>query len=122
MLKTLFKIWLCFALFVWSWNHVKAHPDGATPYWYPSSYIYGFVSGCWNTVEQNEFLSKNMWPDDIKSICGCVIDSLRHSIPYHEVENRDSESNRKFDDITRGVLPICISEQEVSIRLRDNEH
>jgi hypothetical protein len=122
MLKTLFKIWLCLALVAWGWKHVNAHPDGATPFWYPSSYIYGFVNGCWQTVEQNEFLSKDMWPDEIKSVCGCVIDAIRHSIPFHEAEKRDPESNRKFDEITRGVLPVCISEQEESRRLRNKEH
>ena len=31
---------------------LSAHPDGATPYWYPATYIYGFVEGCWKTVEE----------------------------------------------------------------------
>ena len=31
---------------------LKAHPDGATPYWYPSGYIYGFVRGCSETIEE----------------------------------------------------------------------
>ena len=29
----------------------KAHPDGAIPYWYPSSYIYGFIDGCATEIE-----------------------------------------------------------------------
>ena len=37
---------------------VNAHPDGATPYWYPTTYLYGFVSGCWETVEQNQALQR----------------------------------------------------------------
>ena len=102
-------------------NTIFAHPDGMKPYWYPSSYLYGFVNGCWQTVEQNEFLSKDMWPDDIKTVCGCVIDAVRHSIPFHEAEKRDPESNRKFDEITRGVLPVCISEQDEKIIQRKND-
>ena len=98
-----------------------AHPDGTKPFWYPSSYLYGFVQGCWESVEQNQILTKGMWPDDVRMVCGCVIDSIRHSIPYHEVENRDPVSNAKFDEITRNVLPICITEQEQRILLRDGE-
>ena len=122
ILKTLFKIWLCLVLVAWTWNTIKAHPDSTSPYWYPSSYIYGFVTGCWQTAEQTQMISKDMWPDDIKSICGCVIDALRHTIPYHEVENKDPVSIKKFDDITRGVLPACISEQDKLIIQRNKQH
>ena len=74
-----------------------AHPDGATPYWYPATYIYGFVEGCWKTVEENQSLAKNMWPDDIRAVCGCAIDAVRHAMPFHEAETPDAETRAKFD-------------------------
>ena len=121
MLKTLFKVWLCLVLVAWGWKHVNAHPDGTKPYWYPSSYIYGFVDGCWTSVEQKEVLSKEYWPDDIKMVCGCVIDSLRHVIPFAEAESRDQIAIGKFDKIVQRVLPVCISEIKEKKRLQNKE-
>ena len=97
------------------------HPDGATPYWYPATYIYGFVEGCWKTVEENQTLAKSMWPDDIRAVCGCAIDAVRHAMPYHEAESPNAETRAKFDFITQGVLPQCIMEVEASIMLRNGE-
>ena len=96
-----------------------AHPDGATPYWYPATFIYGFVQGCWQTVEQNQSLASGMWPDDIRAVCGCAIDAVRHAMPYHEVEN--PAHSEKFDFVTQGVLPQCIMEVEAGIMLRNGE-
>ena len=96
-----------------------AHPDGATPYWYPATFIYGFVQGCWQTVEQNQSLAAGMWPDDIRAVCGCAIDAVRHAMPYHEVEN--PAHSEKFDFVTQGVLPQCIMEVEAGIMLRNGE-
>ena len=95
------------------------HPDGATPYWYPATFIYGFVQGCWQTVEQNQSLASGMWPDDIRAVCGCAIDAVRHAMPYHEVEN--PAHSEKFDFVTQGVLPQCIMEVEAGIMLRNGE-
>jgi len=33
---------------------LQAHPDGATPYYYPSTFIYGFVDGCAEKIEQSQ--------------------------------------------------------------------
>lgn len=102
-------------------TETRAHPDGTTPYWYPSTYLYGFVQGCWETVEQNQSLAEGMWPDDIRAVCGCVIDSVRHSIPFHEAEGKTPESIKKFDYITSNVLPQCIMEVEAGIIMRNGE-
>ena len=108
------------SIIVWK-RDAFAHPDGTTPYWYPSTYIFGFVQGCWETVEQNHSLAEGMWPDDIRAVCGCVIDSVRHSIPFHEAEGKTPESIKKFDYITKNVLPQCIIEVEAGIMLRNGE-
>ena len=65
---------LIVSFLVWK-RDAFAHPDGATPYWYPTTYLYGFVQGCWETVEQNQSLAEGMWPDDIRAVCGCVVDA-----------------------------------------------
>ena len=82
---------LIVSFLVWK-RDAFAHPDGATPYWYPTTYLYGFVQGCWETVEQKQSLAEGMWPDDIRAVCGCVVDAIRHSMPFHEAENGSPES------------------------------
>ena len=107
-------------LFATSVNDAFAHPE-VLPYWYPTTYLYGFVSGCWESVEQNQTLAEGMWPDDIRAVCGCVIDAIRHSMPFHEPEDGSPESIKKFDAITSGVLPQCIMEVEAGIMMRNGE-
>ena len=114
-----FKLLLVFLVFVAT--SAYAPPDGAKPYWYPSTYLYGFIQGCWETVEQNQTLAAGMWPDDIRAVCGCVIDAVRHSMPFHEAESPNPETKAKFDFVTSGVLPQCILEVEASILLRNGE-
>ena len=55
--------------------------------WYPATYIYGFVEGCWKTVEENQTLQKHV-ADDIRAVCGCAIDAIRHAMPFHEAESQ----------------------------------
>ena len=88
---------------------VHAHPDGAKPYWYPSSYIFGFIRGCAETVEQNTpQIIEELWPDQIRSVCGCVLDSLRHSFTFHEAL---AEESAAMNLIVSATLPICIEEE-----------
>ena len=108
------------SIIVWK-RDAFAHPDSKTPYWYPSTYLYGFIQGCWETVEQNQTLAAGMWPDDIREVCGCVIDAVRHAMPFHEAESPNPEIKAKFDFVTSGVLPQCIMETEASILLRKGE-
>ena len=86
---------------------VYAHPDGATPYWYPSSYIYGFVKGCADTVELRRApITEKLWPDEVRSVCGCVLDSVRHSLTYQE-----SLEEPIFQLIVNSVMPVCVDEE-----------
>ena len=89
---------------------VMAHPDGATPYWYPSSWVYGFVEGCWETIEQTRIpLTQEMWPVQIKAVCGCVIDALRHSVTFAEIEANYDDPGIQL--IVNATLPVCVEEQ-----------
>ena len=91
-------------------TETRAHPDGATPYWYPSSFIYGYINGCAESVEQGQFpFTEEFWPDQIRSICGCVVDALRHSMTYQEI--LDNATNYDASLIVGATFPICIREE-----------
>ena len=53
-----------------------------SPYWY-QRHIFMVLFSCWETVEQNQSLAEGMWYDDIRAVCGCVVDAIRHSM-FHE--------------------------------------
>lgn len=89
---------------------VYAHPDGMKPYWYPSSYVFGFVKGCWVSFSERQAFTE-FWPEDVQEVCGCVLDSIRHSMEFHDVDSKITENVTKFDEIVSGVLPVCILEQ-----------
>ena len=106
------KILLVVITFVlFSIQEIKAHPDGATPYWYPASYIYGFVNGCAETIEISGVYSDRFWPNEIRSLCGCVIDSLRHSLTFEEISSEDKQSDMDLQMIVSATMPICIQEK-----------
>ena len=89
---------------------VKAHPDGAKPYWYPSSFIYGYVVGCADSVEQNQApFTEEMWPDQVRSVCGCVVDALRHSLTYQEITDNDTKASAQL--IVNATFPLCIQQE-----------
>ena len=96
-------------------SEVTAHPDGMKPYWYPSSWVYGFVEGCWETIEETRIpLTEEMWPVQIKAVCGCVIDALRHSVTFAEIEANYDDPGIQL--IVNGTLPVCIEEQRGAMR------
>ena len=51
---------------------------------YPSDVIYGFVEGCYLAFEDERFMADQLWPTDLKEICGCVMDSIRETVPLQE--------------------------------------
>ena len=99
---------LCSALL---WGSVSfGHPDGMKPYWYPSSWVYGFVEGCWETIEETRIpLTEEVWPVQIKAVCGCVIDALRHSVTFAEIEADYDAPGVQL--IVNATLPVCVEEQ-----------
>ena len=98
---------LCIPFFI---RGLRAHPDSATPYWYPSSYIYGFVKGCADTVENSRSpITTELWPEEIRSVCGCVFDSLRHALTFQEASDNESQAGMQL--IVSATMPICINEE-----------
>ena len=103
------KIILCFFLIFLS-NNIYSHPDGSTPFWYPSSFIYGYVEGCYESVEQNQApFTEEMWPDQVRSVCGCVVDALRHSLTYQEITDNDTKASAQL--IVNATFPLCIQQE-----------
>ena len=89
---------------------VKAHPDGAKPYWYPSSFIYGYVTGCADQVEKNQLpFTQSMWPEQVRSVCSCVVDAFRHSVTYQEI--LDNSTNSEMVMIATATFPICVQQE-----------
>ena len=93
-------------------DYTDAHPDGNIPYWYPSSFIYGYVEGCYESVEQNQApFTEEMWPVQVRNVCGCVVDALRHSMTYEEI--LDNETNAAAQLIVNATFTICIREEKI---------
>ena len=58
---------------------LASHPDGATPYWYPSQFIYGFIHTCSPTIENERVpITEKLWPKESQNVWGCVIDVSSH--------------------------------------------
>ena len=96
-----------FIVFVYS--VAFSHPDGMKPYFYPSTFIYGFVSGCAETVEQTRApITQELWPDAIRGVCSCVVDALRHSMTFEDAQNNSMKP--KMQVIVDATFPICVEQ------------
>ena len=90
-------------------TQTNAHPDGATPYWYPSNFIYGYITGCADQVEKNQVpFTQQMWPEQVREVCGCIVDSFRHSVTYEEI--LDNATNATMVLIATATFPVCVDE------------
>ena len=93
----------------------KTHPDGATPYWYPSSFIYGYINGCADQVEKNQLpFTEMMWPEQVREVCGCVVDAFRHSVTYQDI--LDNATNNEMVLIATATFPVCVDEVLAKIK------
>ncbi len=109
------KILISLVFLIVSTSSLYAHPDGSKPYWYPSQFIYGFIHTCAHTIENEKVpLTKKLWPNEIRNVCGCVIDGIRHSLTYQEAT---SKKESKVNMIGLALMPICINEQVVKNKL-----
>lgn len=88
---------------------LHAHPDGATPYWYTSAWIYGFTEGCAEKIEESQMFSAQLWPEQVRSVCGCTVDALRHSVTFEDVQQ--TPINPIVQAIVDVTLPVCVEEE-----------
>lgn len=104
------KYFLVGLILLWS-SVLNGHPDTAVPFWYPSAYMYGFINGCSETIEQSQVpFTQEMWPEQVKEVCGCVVDALRHSMTFQELTAADAQSQAEVQLIVNATMPICVSQ------------
>ena len=75
---------LLYTLFV---SSTRAHDNNTKTlppmFYYPSAAVYGFVGECWKTMEgMNHPITNDLWPDEVQTVCGCVLDQMRTTIPW----------------------------------------
>jgi hypothetical protein len=110
IIKVIDVVFLVATLFaIFSHSVAFSHPDGAKPYFYPSTFIYGFVSGCAETVEHTRApITQELWPDAIRGVCSCVVDALRHSMTFDDAQN--DLMKPKMQVIVDATFPICVDQ------------
>jgi len=75
---------------------------------YPAGVIYGFVEGCYLAFEDQQFMSGTLWPDDLKEICGCVMDGIREAVPAKEfIDDWNVELTPKQSQMSEMFGMIC---------------
>jgi len=53
-------------------------------------------------------MTEKLWPDEVRSVCGCVLDSVRHSLTYQDAIKEGAPT---FQLIVNSVMPICVDEE-----------
>ena len=87
-------------------------------YKYPSDVIYGFVDGCYIAFEDQKFMSDELWPTDLKEICGCVMDGIREAIPLQDfIKNWNGKLTREQEAMSETFGMIC-TEKVIKEKLR----
>ena len=97
-------------LLLYTMSLLYGHPDGKSPYWYPSTFIYGYINGCYEATEYNQVpFTEDMWPDNVKNVCCCVVDAMRHALTYEEM--LDNASHMQAVLIAQATLPMCVQQE-----------
>tara|TARA_Y100001949_G_scaffold69353_1_gene58672 strand:+ start:466 stop:822 length:357 start_codon:yes stop_codon:yes gene_type:complete len=90
-------------------------------YKYPSDVIYGFVDGCYIAFEDQKFMSDELWPTDLKEICGCVMDGIREAIPLQDfIKDWDGKLTREQEEMSEMFGMIC-TERIIKQKLRQQK-
>ena len=75
---------------------------------YPSDVIYGFVDGCYIAFEEQRFMSDELWPTDLKEICGCVMDGIREAVPLQDfIQNWSGQLSEEQKSMSEMFGMIC---------------
>ena len=87
---------------------------------YSSSVIYGFINGCYMTFEDAQYKSDQLWPDDLKNICGCIMDGLREAVPAKDfLKDWGDELTEEQRSLSNMFGMLC-TEQIIKQKLREN--
>ena len=88
---------------------------------YPSSVIYGFIEGCYIAFEDAQYKSGELWPTDLKEICGCIMDGIREAVSLQSfVDNWGGKLNPEQESIANMFGMIC-TEQVIKERLHNTK-
>jgi hypothetical protein len=86
---------------------------------YPSGVIYGFINGCYVAFEDAQYMQDSLWPDDLKEICGCIMDGIREAVSLQSfVDNWGGKLNPKQESIANMFGMIC-TDQIIKGKLRN---
>lgn len=92
-------------------SYGKAHAEESRTIFdpkYPAGVIYGFVEGCYLAFEDQQFMSGILWPEDLKEICGCVMDGIREAVPLQEfIDEWEAELTPKQTQMSEMFGMIC---------------
>ena len=90
-------------------------------YKYPSDVIYGFVEGCYLAFEDQQFMSDELWPTDLKEICGCVMDGIREAVPLQDfIKNWNGKLSSEQESMSEMFGMIC-TEKVIKEKLRNQK-
>ena len=79
---------------------------------YPSEIIFGFIKGCQEQFARIGAFSNQLWPQQLYTLCGCMMDYTRKEIPYdtYMTRFRNVDSMSDFDRKWIGEkLQICLT-------------
>jgi|TARA_Y100000296_G_scaffold2315_2_gene2607 hypothetical protein len=86
---------------------------------YPSGVIYGFINGCYVAFEDAQYMQDSLWPDDLKEICGCIMDGIREAVSLQSfVDNWGGKLNPEQESIANMFGMIC-TDQIIKSKLRN---
>jgi hypothetical protein len=88
---------------------------------YPSGVIYGFIEGCYLAFEDAQYKSDKLWPDDLKDICGCMMDGLREAVPAKDfLQDWGGQLNEQQQSLSNMFGMLC-TEQIIRRKLQENK-
>lgn len=90
-------------------------------YKYPSDVIYGFVDGCYVAFEDQKFMSDDLWPTDLKEICGCVMDGIREAVPLQDFIRNWSGKLTKEQEAMSEMFGMVCTERIIKEKLKNQK-
>ncbi len=88
---------------------------------YPSGVIYGFIDGCYLAFEEAQYKSGELWPTDLKEICGCMMDGLREAVPVQEFIRDWGKNLTPEQESIANMFGIICTEQVIKERLHNTK-
>ena len=126
--KNITLILLFLILLIPGYGNAHHQPTEATPeveiirqHHYPSDVIYGFVDGCYVAFEDQKFMSDDLWPTDLKEICGCVMDGIREAVPLQDFIRNWSGKLTKEQEAMSEMFGMVCTERIIKEKLKNQK-